>query len=166
MIGILGSKWTPRFLSWSFQVLFGPSRYWKKSSICDNLKHQKRCSEVLFFLECIRPVLCKIHGSNILPTGLANQYVILCAICIALSVAPVHLCAPVHPYYPLDVEQTRDPGPHGIILGILRTHAPPQHIIRLCVRQWNTIYLQESSTFNFTWAIVKCIFILRFSAKI
>ena len=48
----MGSKWTPRFLSWSFQVLFGPSRYGIESSICDNLEHQKRCSEVLFFLEC------------------------------------------------------------------------------------------------------------------
>ena len=40
-----------RFLSWFFQVLFGPSRYSSESSICDNLKHQERCSEVLFFLE-------------------------------------------------------------------------------------------------------------------
>ena len=32
---------------WSFQVL-------NRSSICDNLKHQKRGSEVLFFLECIK----------------------------------------------------------------------------------------------------------------
>ena len=60
MIGILGSIWTnislsiwtTRFLSWSNQVLFGSFRYWIESSICDNLKHEKRCSEVLFFLEC------------------------------------------------------------------------------------------------------------------
>ena len=31
---------------WSFQVLN------RVLDICDNLKHQKRCSEVLFFLEC------------------------------------------------------------------------------------------------------------------
>ena len=42
--------WTPRFLSWSFQVLFGPSRHWMESSICDNLKHRKRWLEVPFFL--------------------------------------------------------------------------------------------------------------------
>ena len=30
--------------------LIGPSRYWHESSICDNLKHQKRCLEVLFVL--------------------------------------------------------------------------------------------------------------------
>ena len=52
MTGILGSTWTPRFLSWSFKVLFGPSKYWMESSICDNLEHQKRCSKVLFFLGC------------------------------------------------------------------------------------------------------------------
>ena len=39
-------------LSWCFQIPFGPSRYWIESSICDNLKYQKRCSEVLFLLEC------------------------------------------------------------------------------------------------------------------
>ena len=55
MIGILGSIWTPRLLSWTFQVLFGTSRYSIESSICDNLKHQKRCLEVLFFLECRAP---------------------------------------------------------------------------------------------------------------
>ena len=53
-IGIHLSRWTPRFLSWSFQVLFGPSKYWIKSSICDNLEHQKRCSEILFFLRVYR----------------------------------------------------------------------------------------------------------------
>ena len=53
MIGISGSILTPRFQSRSFQELFGPSRYSIESSICDNLKHQKRCSEVPFFLECI-----------------------------------------------------------------------------------------------------------------
>ena len=47
------SSLTPRFISWSFQVLFGPSRYWIESSICDNLKHQKRCFDILFFLECM-----------------------------------------------------------------------------------------------------------------
>ena len=65
MIGILVSKWTPRFLSWSFQVLFSPSRYGIESSICDNLKHQKRCSEVLFFLECtmtLPHVLSSVHA--------------------------------------------------------------------------------------------------------
>ena len=54
MSGISLSIWTSRFLSWSFQVLFGPSKYWIESSICDKLKHQKRCSEVLFFLECVQ----------------------------------------------------------------------------------------------------------------
>ena len=43
---------TPICISWSFQIPFGPSRYRIESSICDNLKHQKRCLEVLFFLEC------------------------------------------------------------------------------------------------------------------
>ena len=52
MIGILGFRWTKIFLLWCFQIPFGPSRYWIELSICDNLKHQKRCSEVLFFLEC------------------------------------------------------------------------------------------------------------------
>ena len=28
------SRWTPVFLSWCFQELFGPSRYWHKSPIC------------------------------------------------------------------------------------------------------------------------------------
>ena len=51
---ILGSTWTPMCLSCSFQIPFGPSRYWIKFSICDNLKHQKRCLEVLVFLECKR----------------------------------------------------------------------------------------------------------------
>ena len=41
-------SWTPRSLSWFFQVLFGPSRYSIQSSICDNLKHQKRCLEIIF----------------------------------------------------------------------------------------------------------------------
>ena len=41
---------TPRFLSWSFQVLFGPSRYWIEFSICDNLKHQKGALKYFFFL--------------------------------------------------------------------------------------------------------------------
>ena len=49
MTGILGSTWTPRFLSWSFQVLFGPSRYWIESSIFDNLRHQKGALKYLFF---------------------------------------------------------------------------------------------------------------------
>ena len=35
------------------QIPFGPSRYSIESSICDYLEHQKRCSEVLFFLECM-----------------------------------------------------------------------------------------------------------------
>ena len=30
-VGILGFRWTPRFLTWSFQALFGPSRYWIES---------------------------------------------------------------------------------------------------------------------------------------
>ena len=52
MIGILGSAWTPRCLSWSFQIPIGPSRYSIESAICDNMKHQKRCLEVRFFLAC------------------------------------------------------------------------------------------------------------------
>ena len=38
----------------SVVLLFGSSRYWLESSICDKLKHQKWCLEVLFFLECWR----------------------------------------------------------------------------------------------------------------
>ena len=44
--------WGPRgqkiFLSWSFQIPFGPSRYWIESSICDNLKHQKGALKYFF----------------------------------------------------------------------------------------------------------------------
>ena len=55
--------WTPRFLSWSFQVLLGPSRYWIESSICDNRKHKKRFLEILLFLECSCHVVYS-HTSN------------------------------------------------------------------------------------------------------
>ena len=62
-------KRTPRFVSWSFQVLFGPSRYWIESSIWDNLKHQKMCSEILFFVECTLlsciVILVVMIGTNI-----------------------------------------------------------------------------------------------------
>ena len=54
MIGILGSRWTKDIPIMDLPgTIFGPSRYWLESSICDNLKHQKRCLEALFFLECI-----------------------------------------------------------------------------------------------------------------
>ena len=49
----LVSFWTPICQLWSFEMIqtpFGTSRYWIEFSICDNLKHQKRCLDVLFFL--------------------------------------------------------------------------------------------------------------------
>ena len=70
----LSQIWTPRCLSWSFQIPFGPSRHWIEFSICDNLKHQKRCLEVLFFLECVwcgeaRLLLFQSAPSNDFPQG-------------------------------------------------------------------------------------------------
>ena len=85
MIGILGSNWTPRCLSWSIQVLFCPgypsatskqaaSRYWIESSICDNLKHQKRCSEILFFLEFIKSLHVALVKYLCFPSFLSGEY--------------------------------------------------------------------------------------------
>ena len=45
---LVGPQYEYRGPVWSFQVLFGPSRYSLESSICDKLKHQKRCLGVLF----------------------------------------------------------------------------------------------------------------------
>ena len=51
MVQILWPIWIP---FGSIQIPFGLSQYWIEFSICDNLKNQKRCSEALFFLECIQ----------------------------------------------------------------------------------------------------------------
>ena len=84
MIGTLGFLWTPMCLLWSFQIPFGPSRYWIESSICDNLQHQKRCLEVLIFLEYtvpssflqIHPCCCTAVSSSEFsawPSGASNM---------------------------------------------------------------------------------------------
>ena len=53
LIGILGSRWTPRFLSRSFQVLFGPSRYSIESYLWQPEAPKKVLWTTLFFLGCI-----------------------------------------------------------------------------------------------------------------
>ena len=53
MIGISFAHLDPKVPIMVLPGIFGPSRYSIESSICDNMKHQKRCSEVSFFLECV-----------------------------------------------------------------------------------------------------------------
>ena len=56
-------------ISWSLQVLPGPSRYWHESPICDKLEHQKGVWKHFFFLECIRDPFKK-RGSQWANTAL------------------------------------------------------------------------------------------------
>ena len=63
--------------------LIGPSTDWHQSPICDKVKHQKGCLEVLFFLECMPSTyaaIYKCHPQNKF-ASVAPRVVLFVALC-------------------------------------------------------------------------------------